>query len=77
MLDRKPESLALLKGNAEGDYVVMVGGYYRPSTEQKSGEVGFLAIFQSEHVRGCGTRLFARTKEREETKAGISICVGG
>lgn len=64
VFDRKHESLALLKKNGKGDYTVMGGCCYRPFFEQKLGEIAFLAISQTEQVRGYGTRLMARTKER-------------
>ena len=44
--------------------MVMSGCCYRSLTEQKFDEIGFLAIAQSEHVRGYGTRLMAQAKER-------------
>lgn len=64
VFDKKHESLALLKKNPNGEYVVMGGCCYRPFREQKFAEIAFLAISQSEQVRGYGTRLMAQTKER-------------
>lgn len=52
VFDRKHESLALLKKNAKGDYIVMGGCCYRPFFDQKLGEIAFLAISQTEQVRG-------------------------
>lgn len=67
VFDRKHESLALLKKNSKGDLVVMGGCCYRPFSEQKLGEIAFLAISQTEQVRGYGTRLMAQTKERAKS----------
>lgn len=63
VFDIKHESLALLK-KTDNEYVVMGGCCYRPFTEQKFGEIAFLAISHTEQVRGYGTRLMAQTKER-------------
>lgn len=63
VFDKKHESLALLK-EVNNDYTVMGGCCYRPFHEQKFGEIAFLAISQTEQVRGYGTRLMAQTKER-------------
>lgn len=63
VFDRKHESLALLKKNGS-EYDVMGGCCYRPFEDQKFGEIAFLAISQTEQVRGYGTRLMAQTKER-------------
>ena len=57
VLDRKQENSVLLNRNKKGHYVVMRGRYYRPFTEQEFGEIGFLAICQTEHVRGYDSRL--------------------
>lgn len=64
VFDRKHESLALLKKSENGEYIVMGGCCYRPFKEQKFGEIAFLAISQTEQVRGYGTRLMAQTKEQ-------------
>ena len=63
VLNRKHERLVLLKRNRKGDYVLMRGRYYRPFTDQEFGEIGFLAICQSEHVRGYDSRLIVRNTE--------------
>lgn len=63
-LNRKQKSLSMLMKNAKNDYVVMTAGCCSPFMEQKLAENGFLATFQSEHVRGYGTKLMSRTKER-------------
>ncbi|PXF46557.1 Histone acetyltransferase GCN5 [Gracilariopsis chorda] len=63
VFDRKHESLALLKKSGN-DYVVMGGCCYRPFPDQKFAEIAFLAISQTEQIRGYGTRLMAQTKER-------------
>lgn len=57
VLDRKHEHSALLKRNGKGDYFVTGVCSYHPSTEQKSGEIGLLAISQSETMSVCGTIL--------------------
>lgn len=67
VFDRKHESLALMKKNQKGDFIVMGGCCYRPFHEQKLGEIAFLAISQTEQVRGYGTRLMAQTKERAKS----------
>lgn len=64
VFDRKHESLALLKKQNDGSYIVMGGCCYRPFREQKFGEIAFLAISHTEQVRGYGTRLMAQTKEQ-------------
>lgn len=73
VFDRKHESLALMKSGATpvgsgsaaaGGETVMGGCCYRPFKEQKFAEVAFLAISQTEQVRGYGTRLMAQVKER-------------
>jgi histone acetyltransferase len=65
VFDRKHESLALLKMDEKvKKHVVMGGCCYRPFKEQGFAEIAFLAISQSEQVRGYGTRLMAQTKER-------------
>ena len=50
---------------------------YRPFTEKKFGQIGFLAISQSEHVRGCGMRLMARTKRRAKKLSSVFTLVCG
>ena len=64
VLDRKNESISLLKSNGKYDYVVISRCCYRPFTEQKFDEIVFLAIFQSAHMREYGTRLMAKIKAR-------------
>lgn len=64
VFDRKHESLALLKKQSDGQYIVMGGCCYRPFKDQGFGEIAFLAISHTEQVRGYGTRLMAQTKEQ-------------
>ena len=65
VLHRKHESYALLKRNAKGDYTLMSEFCYCSFTKQKIGEIGFLAISQTEHVHEYGAILFiSRTKAR-------------
>lgn len=45
--------------------MVILGYCYHPFTGQKFGEIGFLAISQTEDVCEYGTRLVDRTKERK------------
>ena len=42
----------------------MDGHCYSSFTEQEFGEIGCLAISQTEQLRECDTRLMARTKAR-------------
>lgn len=72
VFDRKHESLALLKKDDKGDYIVMGGCCYRPFNEQGFGEIAFMAISQTQQVRGYGTRLMAQTKERAK-KIGLKF----
>ena len=52
----------------------MGGSCYLPFTEEKFREIGFLSIFQIEHVRGYDTRSMARNKERaRKTKIGFLL----
>eukprot|EP00871_Galdieria_phlegrea_P004236 jgi/Galph1/4813/GphlegSOOS_G3447.1 len=64
VFDRKHESTVLTKLTGSGEYVVMGGCCYRPFLQEKFAEIAFLAISDSEQVRGYGTRLMAYTKER-------------
>ncbi|EME29013.1 histone acetyltransferase [Galdieria sulphuraria] len=64
VFDRKHESTILTKCTSSGEYVVMGGCCYRPFIEERFAEIAFLAISDSEQVRGYGTRLMSYTKER-------------
>jgi histone acetyltransferase len=73
VLDRRHRSMVLLKredelvGSAVTNYTVIGGVCFRPFFDQGFAEIVFLAITNTEQVKGYGTRLMNHLKEHVKT----------